>query len=64
VNTVMNLQVPQKAANFLISHVNTGFSRRTLLHGVSYISNVHSWMANHMQWCYTLKAMVCIGPSV
>jgi hypothetical protein len=38
VNTVMNFQVPQKAGNFLTSRVTVSFSRRTLLHGISYFS--------------------------
>jgi hypothetical protein len=36
VNMVMNLRVPQKVENFLTTRVTTGFSRRTLLHAVSY----------------------------
>jgi hypothetical protein len=35
VNTVMNLPVPPRAGNFMTSFVTTGFSKRTLLHGVS-----------------------------
>jgi hypothetical protein len=35
VKTVMNLQVPQNAGNFLTSCKPVSFSRRTLLHGVS-----------------------------
>jgi hypothetical protein len=34
VNTVMNLQVPYKAGNFIASQVTISLSRRTLLHGV------------------------------
>jgi len=36
VHTVMNLRVPQKVGNFVLSWVILSFSRRTLLHGVSY----------------------------
>jgi hypothetical protein len=35
VNTVMNLRVLYNAGNFLTSCKPVGFSRRTLLHGVS-----------------------------
>jgi len=35
VNTVMNLQVPYKAGNFLTSRVTISYSRRAQLHGVS-----------------------------
>ena len=35
VSAVMNLRVPQDAGNFLTSCKVAGFSRRTLLHGVS-----------------------------
>jgi hypothetical protein len=37
VNTVMNLWVSYKAGNFLASRVTIGFSRKTVLHGVSYL---------------------------
>jgi hypothetical protein len=37
VKTVMNLRIPYKAGNFLTSWVTISFTRRTLLHGVSYI---------------------------
>jgi hypothetical protein len=37
-NAVMNLRVPQNAGNFLISWETVSFSRRPLLHGVSYCS--------------------------
>jgi hypothetical protein len=40
VSAVMNLRVPQNAGNFLTSWQSASFSRRTLLHGVSYV-----WMA-------------------
>jgi hypothetical protein len=36
VNTVMNLRVPYKAGSFWTSLVAVSFSRRTLLHEVSY----------------------------
>jgi hypothetical protein len=36
VNTVMHLQIPQKAENFLTSWVTVRLSRKTLLHGVGY----------------------------
>jgi len=39
VNTGMNLRVPQKADNFLTSRVTVDFSRRILVHGVSYLVN-------------------------
>jgi len=35
VNTLMNLQVPYEAGNFLAGWANTSFSRKTLLHEVS-----------------------------
>jgi hypothetical protein len=35
VNAVMNHRVPQNAGNFLASLEPFGFSRRTVLHGVS-----------------------------
>jgi hypothetical protein len=35
VNSVMNLRVPENAGNFLTSCKPVGFSRRTVLHGVS-----------------------------
>jgi hypothetical protein len=38
VNTVMNLWITQKVGNFLTSWVTISFSRRTLLHGVTQIS--------------------------
>jgi hypothetical protein len=38
VNMVMKLRVPQKDGNFSISLVTVSFSRRTLLHGISYFS--------------------------
>jgi hypothetical protein len=34
VNTVMNLWIPQKAENFLISGVTVSFSGRTLPHEI------------------------------
>jgi hypothetical protein len=40
VKTVMNLQVPQKAGNFLTSQVTISSSRRPLLHGVSWLVTV------------------------
>jgi hypothetical protein len=36
-NTLMNLWVPLKGENFLTSCVTISFSRRTLLHGNSYL---------------------------
>jgi hypothetical protein len=39
VNAVMNLRVPQNAGNVLTSRQPVSFSRRTLLHGVSYWHN-------------------------
>jgi CRISPR/Cas system-associated protein Cas7 (RAMP superfamily) len=36
VNAVMNLRIQQNAGNFLTSYKPVSFSRRTLLHGVSY----------------------------
>jgi hypothetical protein len=39
VNMVMNLQVPQKAENFLNNCVTVSFSRGTLLHGVGWLRN-------------------------
>jgi hypothetical protein len=38
VNTEMNFRVPLKAGNFLTSWVTVSFSRRTLLHGITYFS--------------------------
>jgi hypothetical protein len=38
VNTEMNLRVPWKAGNFLTRIATVSFSRRTLLHGVSYFA--------------------------
>jgi hypothetical protein len=35
VKTIMNLQIPERAGNFLTSRVTINVSRRTLLHGVS-----------------------------
>jgi hypothetical protein len=35
VNTVMKFRVPYKVGNFLTSWATVGFSRRSLLHGVS-----------------------------
>jgi hypothetical protein len=35
VNTVMNLQVPEKEGNFFTSRLTISPSRKTLLHGVS-----------------------------
>jgi hypothetical protein len=37
VNAVMNLRVPQNAGNLLTSGGPVSFSKRALLHGVSYI---------------------------
>jgi hypothetical protein len=37
VNTVMNIQIPWKAVYFLTSWATVTLSRRTLLHGVSYL---------------------------
>jgi hypothetical protein len=37
VNAVMNLRVPQNAGNFLTSEGPVSFSRRILLHVVSYL---------------------------
>jgi len=34
VKTVMNLQIPHKAGNFLTRRITISFSRKTLLHGV------------------------------
>jgi hypothetical protein len=39
VNTIMNLQVPYKARNFLTSWANISFLRRAPLHGVCYVCN-------------------------
>jgi hypothetical protein len=36
VNTIMNLQVPWKAGKFFTSWATISFSRRTLLHGITY----------------------------
>jgi hypothetical protein len=36
VETVINLRVPRKEGNFLTNWVTVSFSRRILIHGVSY----------------------------
>jgi hypothetical protein len=41
VNTVMNLRVPKIAKKLLSSYTTGGFSRRTHLHDVSYISAIY-----------------------
>jgi len=51
VNTVINLPVA-KAGNFLTEPVNTGFWRRTLLHGVSY-STVTRTFSSMLFLCHT-----------
>jgi hypothetical protein len=40
VNTVMNLRVPQKTENLLISWATTSLSRMILIHGVSYLTHI------------------------
>jgi hypothetical protein len=40
VNSVMNIQVPQKARDFMTSWVTVSFSRRNLLHGIRYCKDV------------------------
>jgi hypothetical protein len=40
VNKVINVRIPQNAGNFLTSGETGIFSRRTLLHAVSYINHL------------------------
>ena len=44
VDAVMNLRLPYSVDNFLTSCVPVSLSRRTVLHGVSYVQNISGQM--------------------
>jgi len=65
VNKVMNIRVPKETENFLNSCSTISFSRRTLLHGVSWFFNHQMFVSilNFVRNCFllTLWTVQCRG---